>query len=91
MHGGSSGLSTYSIHYEGIVNEAQNDTFVTPCTNLEPGYFGIMEPKDGLKAATYEHAFLVMPGVAFDKNRHRVGYGGGFYDRYLEKYSKLYK
>lgn len=59
--------------------------------DLEPGYFGIMEPKDGLLAVTHEDAFLVMPGVAFDRNRHRVGYGGGFYDRYLEKYAKLYK
>ena len=27
---------------------------------------------------------MVMPGVAFDVNCNRVGYGGGFYDRFLE-------
>ena len=32
---------------------------------------------------------MIMPGVAFDNQRHRVGYGGGFYDRYLEKWPKL--
>ena len=30
---------------------------------------------------------MIMPGVAFDNQRHRVGYGGGFYDRYLSKHT----
>ena len=28
-----------------------------------------------------------MPGLAFDKEHNRIGYGGGFYDRYLERYA----
>lgn len=58
---------------------------------LEPGYFGIMEPKDGLSRVECEDAFLVMPGVAFDSKKHRAGYGGGFYDRYLSVHTGLYK
>ena len=30
-----------------------------------------------------------MPGVAFDVNCNRIGYGGGFYDRFLEKHPKV--
>ncbi len=59
--------------------------------DLEPGYFGIQEPREGLPVADCETALLVMPGVAFDKQKHRVGYGGGFYDRFLEKHTELYK
>lgn len=49
---------------------------------LEPGYFQIPEPAWG-EEAQEEEAFLIVPGVAFDENRHRAGYGQGFYDRYL--------
>ena len=41
---------------------------------LKPGYFQIPEPEDCPEAAE-EDAFLIVPGVAFDENRHRAGYG----------------
>ena len=54
---------------------------------LEPGYFHIPEPAWGEEAKD-ENAFLIVPGVAFDENRHRAGYGQGFYDRYLSVHRK---
>ena len=56
--------------------------------DLEPGYYGIREPKTDLPVADGEDGLMVMPGVAFDDRRHRVGYGGGFYDRYLSKHTR---
>lgn len=55
----------------------------TTYDQLEPGYFDIPEPARG-EAVNWEKALMFMPGVAFDPTRHRVGYGGGFYDRFLE-------
>lgn len=57
--------------------------------DLEPGYFGIREPKQTLNPAGNEEVLMIMPGVAFDIHRHRIGYGGGFYDRYLEKHPEI--
>ena len=61
---------------------------LTDWKQLEPGYFGIPEPAYG-EIVEWEDAVMIMPGVAFDNNCHRVGYGGGFYDRYLEKHPKV--
>lgn len=57
--------------------------------DLEPGAFGIMEPRADCRICETEEGLLLMPGVAFDEQGHRVGYGGGYYDRYLEKHPHL--
>ena len=41
-----------------------------------------------LEEAADETALLLVPGVAFDKDRHRCGYGKGFYDRYLSRHTQ---
>ena len=62
---------------------------LTDFSQLEPGYFGIPEPVRG-EIVKWEDALMVMPGVAFDPENNRVGYGGGFYDKYLEKHPNLH-
>ncbi|MCI9337779.1 MAG: 5-formyltetrahydrofolate cyclo-ligase [Lachnospiraceae bacterium] len=55
---------------------------------LKAGYRGIPEPAGDTELYAYsahsaERALMLMPGVAFDPFRNRLGYGKGFYDRYL--------
>lgn len=59
---------------------------------LVPDKHGILEPipNDQTKIEGNQ-ALIIMPGVAFDEQKNRVGYGGGFYDRYLEKHPNLKK
>ena len=47
--------------------------------------YGIPEPKK--KNLIYPN-IIIIPIVAFDKFKYRIGYGGGYYDRYLEKIGK---
>ncbi len=57
--------------------------------DLEPGSFGIQEPKKDRPLCAEETGLLLMPGVAFDESCRRIGYGGGYYDRYLELHPAL--
>jgi len=60
---------------------------------LKPGVFGILEPDSSfcLKADLKNIDLVIIPGLCFDLNFNRIGYGGGFYDRILEKLSTKVK
>ena len=55
---------------------------------LKVNKYGIPEPE--IKNIVYPDILLI-PLVAFDKNLNRLGYGGGYYDRYIKKLSKKKK
>ena len=50
---------------------------------VEKGYANIPEPIADGPVADDETALVLMPGLAFDPQGHRCGYGGGFYDKFL--------
>ncbi len=52
---------------------------------VEKGYSGIPEPIADEPVADDPTALVLMPGMVFDRQGHRIGYGGGFYDKFLAK------
>ena len=51
---------------------------------LKQTSFGLLEPEEGSPAIDQSEIDLIhVPGVAFQKDGYRLGYGGGYYDRYL--------
>lgn len=61
--------------------------YISSYEDTAPGYYDIPEPVTEMEAHD-EEALLIVPGVAFDRNCHRCGYGQGFYDRYLSAHRK---
>ena len=59
--------------------------YMDDLSKVEKGYAGIPEPIADGPVADDETALVLMPGLAFDPQGHRIGYGGGFYDRFLAK------
>ena len=59
---------------------------------LEPGMMGIPEPDpERAEMAKEEDALMIMPGLAFAPDGARVGFGGGYYDKYLAAHPDLVK
>lgn len=58
---------------------------ITSFDELVPGFYGILEPVT-TKCMSGMDGVMIMPGLAFDQEKNRIGYGGGYYDRYLARY-----
>jgi 5-formyltetrahydrofolate cyclo-ligase len=58
---------------------------VRPGDPLHPTEYGPREPARRVPVDPSSLDVVVTPGLAFDRRGHRLGYGGGFYDRYLER------
>ena len=57
-------------------------------SDLESGFFGVQEPDitTAEKTATTEKSICVVPAFLFDEKGYRLGYGKGYYDRFLSKF-----
>lgn len=56
-------------------------------SDLEKGTFGVLEPKTSLqKLSDFRESICVVPALSYDRQGFRLGYGGGYYDRFLGQY-----
>lgn len=66
-----------------VYGEQMKFIYMEDFSQVEKGYAGIPEPIADEPVAHDPTALVLMPGLAFDREGHRIGYGGGFYDRFL--------
>ncbi|MFD2618300.1 5-formyltetrahydrofolate cyclo-ligase [Terrilactibacillus laevilacticus] len=62
--------------------------FLDDYEQLELSYFNLYEPKlsEVTQVQTDEIDIMIVPGVAYSPSGYRIGFGGGYYDRYLKHY-----
>ena len=66
-----------------VYGEEMKFIYLDDLNQVAKGYAGIPEPIADGPVADDETALVLMPGLAFDPQGHRIGYGGGFYDKFL--------
>lgn len=75
------------------VNGAEMEFYeIQSWEELFPGYQGILEPQiSGEEPVTpVDSDVMLLPGAVFDRKGGRIGYGGGYYDRYLDRIISTY-
>ena len=78
------------VAYPKVNGDDMDFYMVESLDRLKEGYKGIFEPDDTCRVVIAEdivdkNVLMLLPGAAFDKYGNRIGYGKGFYDRYLNK------
>ena len=79
-----------NVYVPRIENNEMNFYQISSLKELKLGKFKIMEPITSLKYENIKRDCIIVPGLLFDKEGNRLGYGGGYYDKYLAN-KNLYK
>lgn len=66
--------------------------YINSMSDLKSGFFGVREPDiDKCKEVTdFNSSICIVPGIAYDKRGYRLGYGKGYYDRFMQKSTSLF-
>ena len=66
-----------------VYGDTMKFIYMDDLSQVEEGYYNIPEPIADGPVAEDPTALVLMPGLAFDEKGNRMGYGGGFYDKFL--------
>lgn len=78
-------LNTKNIAVPKIIDNNMYFCYVTNLNDLTPGKYNIPEPTNENIVTDFDNAICIVPGICYDKENYRVGYGKGYYDRFLSK------
>jgi len=78
-------LYAKNIAVPKIIDNDMFFCYVTNLNDLTPGKYNIPEPTNENIVTDFDNAICIVPGICYDKENYRIGYGKGYYDRFLSK------
>ena len=76
-------LKTKKVAVPKIINKKMCFCYISNMDNLVEGPYKILEPTNNDFVIDFSSSVCIVPGICFSKDNHRIGYGGGYYDRFL--------
>lgn len=78
-------LNTKNIAVPKIIDNDMFFCYVTNLNELTSGKYNIPEPTNENIVTDFDNSICIVPGICYDKENYRIGYGKGYYDRFLSK------
>ncbi len=82
-------LENFKTVSSSITEETMEFYKIDNVKQLTPGFRDILEPLPNTKIEKDEIEVMIIPMLGYDKYCNRMGYGGGYYDRYLEDFKGI--
>lgn len=82
-------LNSKKIAVPKINSSEMEFYYINQTTKFQKNKFGIQQPINSQKVSDFQNSISITPGICFDKNGNRLGYGHGFYDKFLNQ-NKIY-
>ncbi len=72
-----------------VENNIINFYIIESLSDLKIGKYNILEPTTNKKITNFKECICITPGICFSKDKYRIGYGKGYYDKFFTK-NKVY-
>ena len=84
-------MNNKSVAVPKIIGDEMRFYYIENFDELKPGYFNILEPISNREVTDFNNCVSITPGICFSKDKYRLGYGKGFYDKFYKKHPNIYK
>ncbi len=82
-------LKSKKVAVPKVNNNLIDFYYINSLDDLKEGYFNVLEPTTKKKVNNFKNSVCITPGICFNKEGYRIGYGKGYYDRFFSNH-KIY-